>query len=147
MMTATDPKLVDRFLKKQRFRHRETPKLYGGILRSFQRFVATHDIEGTLSVSIVQRWLKERSLYWPAHILYHRARIVERYLKWLEEQAVIAESPFGSLHGQYGARTTPIIRALVREDAQTALEQLRPAPRFASHLGKVMEEHVAHMRS
>jgi integrase len=147
MMFATDARLVDRFLKNQRFRHRETPKLYGGILRSFQRFVATHDIDGSLSVSIVQRWLKERSLCWPAHILYHRALIVERYLKWLQDQGVIAESPFVSLHGQYGARTTPIVRALVQENAKTALEQLRPPPRFASHLGKVMEEHVAHMRS
>jgi integrase len=142
-----DAKLVDRFLKNQRFRHRETPKLYGGILRSFQRFVAMHHARGSLNVSIVQRWLKERSLHWPAHILYHRARIVERYLKWLQDQGVIAESPFVSLHDQYGARTTPIVRALVGEDPKTALERLRPVPRFASHLGQVMEQHVARMRS
>lgn len=145
MMAPTVETLVDRFLKGQSFRHRETPKNYGGILRNFQRFVAKHTTDGSLSISIVQRWLKERALRWPAYILYHRARILERYLKWLQDQGAIAESPFVSLHGEYGARTTPIVRALVREDAKTALEELRPPPRFASHLGKVMEEHVAHM--
>jgi integrase len=147
MMSTTDPKLVDRFLRDQRFRHRETPRLYGVILRGFQRFVATHNTDESLDVSIVRRWLKERSLRWPAHMLYHRALIVERYLKWLQDQGAIAESPFVSLHGQYGSRTTPIVRALLREDAQTALDQLRPPPRFGSHLGKLMEEHVALMRS
>ena len=147
MMTATDTKLVDRFLKNQRCRHRETRRVYGIILRSFQRFIATHDTDGLLSVSIVQLWLKERSLRWPAHMLHHRALIVERYLKWLQDEGVIAESPFVSLHHQYGTRTTSIVRALVGKDPETALEQLRPPPRFASHLGNVMEEHVAHMRS
>src|SRR5690606_10217340 len=147
MISPTDAKLVDRFLKGQRFRHRETPKLYGGILHGFQRFVTTYGIDGSLSVPIVQQWLKERSLRWPAHILYHRAFIVERYLKWLQDQGVIAESPFVSLHRQYGARTTPIVRALVREDSDAALQQLRRLPRFGSFLGRVMEEHVAHMRA
>ena len=97
MMSPTDEKLVDRFLKNQSFRHRETPRIYGGILHHFQRFVVTHNSEESLSVSIIQRWLKERALRWPAHILYHRARVLERYLKWLQDQGAIAESPFVSL--------------------------------------------------
>jgi integrase len=142
-----DVTLVDHYLKSQRFRHKDTPKLYGGILRSFLRFVATNSTGESLNVSLLQRWLKERSLCWPAHILYHRARRVEWYLKWLQDEGVIPESPFVSLHAQYGARTTPIVRALVAKDPKAALQLLRPLPRFASHLGKMMEEHVAHMRS
>jgi site-specific recombinase XerD len=146
-LSPTDAKLVDRYLKDQHFRHAETPKLYGGILRGFQRFVSRHSADRSLCVSIVQQWLKERSLRWPAHILYHRALRVERFLKWLQDQGVIPESPFVQLHAQYGPRTTPIVRSLVREDAKTALEQLSRLPRFGSFLGRVMEEHVAHMRS
>jgi len=146
-MSPTDAKLVDRYLKDQHFRHAETPKLYGGILRGFQRFVSRHSADRSLCVSIVQQWLKERSLRWPAHILCHRALRVERFLKWLQDQGVIPESPFVQLHAQYGPRTTPIVRFLVREDAKTALEQLSRLPRFGSFLGRVMEEHVAHMRS
>lgn len=55
MMSPTDAKLNDRFLKGQRFRHRGTPRLYGIILRGFQRFLAAHETAGALSISIVQR--------------------------------------------------------------------------------------------
>jgi hypothetical protein len=143
-ISPTDPKLVDRFLKKHRFRHAETPRIYGVIVRGFQRFVSKRKVDGSLSVSIVQRWLKERSLRWPAHMLYHRALLVERFLTWLQDQGVIAESPFVQLHAHYGSRTAPIVRSLVREDAEMALEKLRPLPRFGSSLGTAMEEHVAH---
>ena len=146
-ISPTDAKLVERFLKEQRFRHAQTPKIYGGILRGFQRFVSQHSAVGSLSISILQQWLKERSLRWPAHILYHRARRVECFLRWLQEQNVITDNPFVQLHAPYGSRTTPIVQSLIREDTETALEQLRRLPRFGSFLGRVMEEHVAHMRS
>jgi len=146
-ISLTDAILIDRFLKDQRFRHAQTPKIYGGILRGFQRFVSKHSAVGSLSVSILQQWLKERSLKWPAHILCHHALRVERFLKWLQDQRVITDNPFVQLHAQYGPRTTPIVKLLVREDSKTALEQLRRLPRFGSSLGRVMEEHVAHMRS
>lgn len=146
-LSPTNAQLVDRFLKDQRFRHAHTPKVYGGILRGFQRFVSKHSADGSLSISIIQQWLKERSLRWPAHILYHRALRVERFLKWLQDRGLINESPFVQLHVQYGPPTAPIVRSLVSKDAWTALEQLRRLPRFGSFLGKVMEEHVEHMRS
>lgn len=149
MIAPTHATLVDRFLDNQRWRHTETPKLYGSCLRGFQRFVAqhNHNSDQSPSVWILQQWLKERSLHWRIHHLCHQALIVERYLRWQQDQGVIAESPFVSLHRQYGAHTTPIVRALVQQDANTALEQLRALPRFASHLGQMMKEHVAHMRS
>lgn len=51
------------------------------------------------------------------------------------------------MHRQYGPRTTPIVRALVCEDSGTALQKLRRLPPFGNFLGKIMEEHVAHMRT
>jgi integrase len=59
---------------------------------------------------------------------------------------VIAANPFVELHRLYGPRTTPIVGALVSKDSDTELQQLRRLPRFGSFLGRVMEEHVAHMR-
>jgi len=73
--------------------------------------------------------------------------LVERYLEWLQEHGVIGSNPFTELHRQYGPRTAPIVRALVCEDSNAALQQLRRLPPFGSFLGKVMEEHVAHMRA
>ncbi|MCL4851053.1 MAG: hypothetical protein KJZ78_06685, partial [Bryobacteraceae bacterium] len=42
---------------------------------------------------------------------------------------------------------TPMIRALLSSHPSQALEALRPAPRYASHLGPVMRDHVLRMRS
>jgi integrase len=142
----TEAKCIERFLRAQHFRHVATPKNYAGTLRNFTGVVSDSCGSNAPTVAVVQQWLKERSLKWPAHILYHRTLLVERYLRWLQEQGVIAADPFAELHRQYGPHTTPIVRALVSEDS-VALEQLRRPPVFGSFLGQVMEEHVAHMRT
>lgn len=142
-----DAKLMERFLRAQHFRHVATPKNYAGTLRQFAGFVAKHSETAPPTVPIIQQWLKERSLKWPAHILYHRTFLVERYLRWLQQQGLIASNPFAELHRDYGPRTTPIVRALVSEDADAALQQLRQLPAFGSNLGPVMRDHIAHMRA
>jgi site-specific recombinase XerD len=144
--SSVDARLIERFLRTQHFRHPVTPKNYAGTLRNFSAFLTKHGAGTRLTVSIVQQWLKERSLKWPAHILYHRTFLIERYLQWLQKQGVIASNPFAELHRQYGPRTTPIVRALLSEDSN-ALQQLRQPPPFGSFLGRVMADHVAHMRT
>lgn len=141
-----DGKLIERFLRTHRFRHPATHKNYAGTLHNFNGFVTKRGADVLPTVLILQQWLKERSLKWPAHILYHRTFLVERYLSWLQSQEVIASSPFAELHRQYGPHTTPIVRALVCEDRETALRKLHRLPPFGSFLGKIMESHVAHMR-
>jgi integrase/recombinase XerD len=145
--SPVDAELIERFLQTHHFHHAATPKNYAGILRDFTGFLSKPGAGAPATVSIVQQWLKERSLKWPAHILYHRTFLVERFLTWLQDQGVITSSPFAELHRQYGPRTTPIVRALVSEDSNAALQRLRRPPRFGSCLGSVMEEHVAHMRA
>jgi len=143
---SIDAIAADQFLRAQRFRHPATHKNYANILRNFNRFLANRCATASLDISTVQQWLKERSLKWPAHILYHRAFLIERYVQWLHDQGLIASNPFAELHQQYGPRTTPIVRALVSEDSDAALQKQRRLPRFGSFLGIVMDEHVAHMR-
>ena len=146
MTRALDAKLVERFVRTQPLRRPVTPKNYVGTLRNFNSFVTNHSAAALPTLSILRKWLSERSLKWPAHILYHRTLLVERYLKWLKDQGVIASNPFDELHRCYGPRTTPIVRALVGDDSRTALQKLLRLPAFGSFLGKVMEQHVAHMR-
>ena len=145
--SLTEAKVIKRFLRAQHFRHPHTPKNYACTLGHFTGFVSKHGKGAAPTVWIVQQWLKERSRKWPAHILYHRTFLVERYLKWLCEHGMIASNPFTELHRQYGPRTTPIVRALVHKNSDAALRKLRRLPSFGSFLGKVMEEHVAHMRT
>jgi integrase/recombinase XerD len=145
-VTALDDKMVARFIRAQPLRHPATPKNYTGTLCNFNSFVARHGDNALPTLSVLRRWLKERSLVWAEHILYHRTGLVERYLTWLQEQGAIASDPFVGLHQQYGPRTTPIVRALVCRDSKAALQNLSRHPPFGSFLGKIMVDHVAHMR-
>ena len=138
---------VARFLRTQRFRHQDTRRIYGHVLCAFQSSVSGASTGATLSVSDLRRWLREKSEKWPLHMVCHRARLVERFLVWLQAHGVISTNPFAELHRDYGPRTTPIVRALVSDDVEAALRVLRPVPRFGSCLGKVMAEHVGLMRS
>ncbi len=52
---------VGRFLCHQRFRHPETGRIYGHILRAFQSSVIECSTD-TLSVSSLQEWLREKRL-------------------------------------------------------------------------------------
>jgi hypothetical protein len=137
---------VGRFLSYQRFRHPETVRIYGHVLCAFQSSVVECST-GALSVSSLQEWLREKRRVWPLHMVCHRARLVERFLEWSQALGVIATNAFAELHRRYGPRTTPIVCALVSDDAEAALRKLRPVPRFGSSLGKVMVEHVRLMRS
>ena len=133
--------------RSQRFRHRETRRIYGHILRAFQSSVGECSTGASVSVSNLQEWLREKRQMWPLHMVCHRARLVERFLEWSQAHSVISTNPFAELHRDYGLRTTPIVRALVSNDVEAALRELRPVPRFGSFLGKLMEEHVGLMRS
>lgn len=142
-----EEKMLHRFLQTQQFRHRQTRKIYVCVLRQFQLFVSQHGAGESPSVSILRQWLEDRALKWPLHMVFHRARLVERFLDWLQAAGALSSNPFTELHRLYGPRTTPIMRALLSEDAPAALQKLRPLPRFGSFLGQLMEEHVALMRS
>ena len=137
---------VGRFLSHQRFRHPETGRIYGHILRAFRSSVIECST-GAESVASLQEWLREKRRVWPLHMVCHRARLVERFLEWSQAHGVIATNAFAELHRHYGPRTTPIVRALVSDDAEAALRKLCPVPRFGSFLGKAMAEHVRLMRS
>jgi len=141
-----DAALIERFLRAQGFRHPATHKNYAGILCNFNSFLTDHGAITSPDISIVQQWLKEHSLKWQAHILYHRTFLIERYVRWLHDHGLIASNPFAELHRQYGPRTTPIVRALVSKDSDADLQNQRRLPRFGSFLGVVMDQHIAHMR-
>lgn len=135
------------FLKTQHFRDRNTYKVYACVLRDFQSFVLERSGGAPPSLSVVQQWLEERSLEWPLHMVCNRARLVDRFLERMQVCGVVPNNPFAELRRQYGHRTAPIVRALLSENPEAALQRLRPLPRFGSFLGKLMKEHVAQMRS
>jgi integrase len=143
-----DQENIRQFIKSLHLRHARSPTIYSCILRDFQRFVIKQSASEPLSAETVQSWLEERILRWPLHIVFHRARLVDRFLDWMKAGGRLANNPLQELRSQYGQRTTtPIIRALLSSDSAEALEQLRQLPPFGSFLGSRMHEHVALMRS
>jgi len=105
--SEVDAKLIERFLRTQQYRHAATAKNYAGTLRNFSDFIAKHNARSSLTVSTLQKWLKERSAKWPAHILYHRTFLIERYLTWLQVSlTALMEPPMIARNGaSRGARS------------------------------------------
>ena len=117
------------------------------MLNNFQRFVAGRVDDKPLRVSTVESWVRERASEWSLRTLVAGARSVNRFLNWLVADNVLADNPWFDLCQQYGQRTAPVVRAILRPDTAQALEALRPLPRFGSHLGQAMLQHVKRMRS
>ena len=117
------------------------------VLNNFQRFVAGRAADEPFALSTVESWLQERAKVWSLRTLVAGAQNVDRFLDWLVVNNLLAANPWGELCGQYGQRTAPIVRAVLSPDPARALEALRPLPRFGSHLGEAMLQHIQRMRS
>jgi integrase/recombinase XerD len=140
---------VNRFLKAMRFRQCSavTSHRVRGILRSFLKFVRVRSGSMAVSEETLRAWLTERRQHWALRLVERRAKLVDQFLDWMETCGRIPSNPFKELRSQYGQHTAPIVRALLSADSQSALEDLRPLPAFASVLGPRMREHVVLMRS
>jgi integrase/recombinase XerD len=78
----------------------------------------------------------------------HRGQLVNRFLDWLAASGNIAANPIAELRGKYDCRSSAaVLRALASDQPTKALESLRPLPRYGSHLGPMMREHVNRMRT
>lgn len=142
-----DDGAVERHIRQLRPRRRETVPVYRCVLRGFQRFVRQRG-DPTVDTSTLQAWLQERAAHTPVHMVLHRARIVDRFLDFLQAEGLIGCNPLARLRAQYGQRCgTPIVRALLATDSVRALQALRPPARFASFLGDMLRQHVALMRA
>ncbi|WP_043289236.1 tyrosine-type recombinase/integrase [Paraburkholderia oxyphila] len=143
-----DGRCIERFIHGLGTRNATTPIVYRCVLSGFQRFVMQRNRRQSLDEQTIKAWLHERIAQWPLHIVFHRARLVDRFLDFLETEGSIASNPLHELRMQYGQRTTtPIARALLSFSPETALEALRPLPRFGSFLGPLMLYHVTLMRA
>lgn len=119
---------------------------YAAALSDFQSFVRKRPLnQGTL-----RTWLRACAVKHPIYRVVLSGLIVDRFLDWLVGRQVIARNPFAELRKKYECPSrskTPMIRALLNSNPSQALEALRPAPRYASHLGPVMRDHVLRMRN
>jgi integrase/recombinase XerD len=138
--------LLDQFVKDLHVRTKATN--YRSAVRRFHRFFGENDCLKALSAKDIRRWLQRQLTDASLPLVSHRAQLISRFLDWLAQQKIIRTNPFAELRKTYECRSTAAIaRALVSADPRKALESLRPPPRWASHLGPIMREHVLRMRS
>jgi len=136
--------LLDRFVKDQHVQTKASS--YRCALRRFHKALG-EDLH-SLSQIVLRRWLRSQSRDVPIHWVVHRAQLVTRFLDWLVGQKIIAVNPFAELREKYECGSTAgIVRALLSAKPAKALEALRPPPRYGSHLGPVMHDHILRMRS
>lgn len=119
---------------------------YRSMLRHFQRFVSKR--KQPLAENTLRSWLRACAAQTATPYVIDRAVFVKQFLDWLVLRGIVAQNPFTALRERYNCRSTAAItRALLDPLPDKALEALRPQPRYASHLGPLIREHVERMRS
>lgn len=145
----TDGKTIARYLGQLRLRGKVSPIYYRQALKSFQDTVVRlqRDPAG-IDREVLEIWLRERAMHWPAETLLHRARIVSRFLDFLARERLIASNPIGGLRAKYHTKSNKaVLRALIDPNPDEALEAIRQFPAFGSVLGVLMRNHIALMRT
>ena len=118
---------------------------YRRVIRWFQIFVSDNS---TFDQEAVQAWIRARSAQTCVQTALVNAQWIDRFLDWLVTRKAVAVNPFAKLRRRFACRlTAPIARALLSSTPIEALEALRPLPRYGSHLGPAMRDHVARMRT
>ena len=88
-----------------------------------------------LSIETLRAWLQQDIQRSPLASVVHRTCVIARYLDWRSTTAggshLLAE-----LRAQYGRLLNPIVRALLEDDYESALQRLRPLPDWGSVLGR-----------
>jgi integrase/recombinase XerD len=119
-----DRKIIARYLGRLRLRCPISPICYRQALRSFQDVVVRQQYPCTqVNRKILEIWLSECTAIWARSTLMHHARIVNRFLDFLVEEALIVSNPIADLRAEYHAKSDKaIVRALLAPDPDQALE-------------------------
>ena len=128
--------------------HGGTYRFYRSLLQQFQSFVNPRLPKRGLSATVFRLWVREELKTLPLPMVVHYARVASRFIDWLAGKGAIVSNPIAELRCKYECRSSAaVIRALAEAQPTKALEALRPPPRYGSHLGSTMREHVNRMRT
>ena len=121
---------------------------YRSWLRPFQRFVREHSPHNGLTERVFRTWIRKRAEQSPRSFVLSQTGFIKGFLDWLVKQSVLGSHPLEQLQRKYECRSTQAIaNALMSSNPNQALEALRPLPRYGSHLGNTMCQHIQRMRT
>ncbi len=150
MSSWPDPdfRLIARYVAGLPYRGPKSRRPCASVLRRFQRFVLRHRAPRPLSRAVVTAWLQAEVAVSPRSVVIRRAQIADTFLDWLVARGDLEVNPFAILRAACRPRgVRSIVPALLASDPVAALAELHAAPRFGSHLGEVMRQHIARMRT
>lgn len=119
---------------------------YAGVLRAYETFVVEReDSSSRPSLQTLRAWLQQDAQRSPLANVVHRLGVIVRYLDWCSPGGGCAHV-LAQLRTDYGWRLTPIVRALLEDAYERALETVRPLRAWGSVRGPEMREHVVRMK-
>jgi integrase/recombinase XerD len=136
--------LVEEFLRS--FHAPSKRVRYASALNDFQNFAKKRSLNQTT----LRAWLRTYAAKYCKYRVILSGRIADRFLDWLVKRKLVLANPFAQLRQKYGCgprSKAPMIRALISAKPLQSLEALRPPPRYVSHMGPIMHDHVLRMRS
>jgi hypothetical protein len=140
-----DESLLTRYIEQLRYRETAT---YRSWLRQFQRFVEKHSPHGRLTERLFRMWVRKRAQESARSFVIRQTEFVKNFLDWLVAEKVLRSHPLQHLQRKYECRSIRAIAgALMNSNPNQALEALRPLPRYGSHLGTVIRQHIQRMRT
>lgn len=139
-----DRTVIDAFLEKSQFRP-GSRSTYRRFLRSFEEVALRHP---AVDRRMLEDWLGEMAMRWKIPTLLNQVCVVDRFLDYLVQKALIRSNPITELGKQHNIKQNkPIWRALASSNPNEALADLhQPAP-YGSVLGEFMRDHVTLMRN
>lgn len=140
--------LLKQYVDQLGYRGLRSRRRCASVLRRFQRFVMARSRTTTLSRGVIESWLRAGDTVSPRSLVIRRAQIVDTFLDWLVAGGHLQANPFAELRAACRPRgTRSIVPALLSEDPDAALARLRPPPRYGSHVGPALRDHVERMRA
>lgn len=121
---------------------------YESVLRRFQRYIVKHAQGKAVSLETITAWPREELRKSTLRMAIRRTQLVTGFLDWLVTRGNLPANPIAEVRNACRRQSTAaIVRALLDPDPSEALKQLRGLPRFGSHLGPAIRNHVERMRN
>lgn len=121
---------------------------YRTSLRRFQRFVRERGGESGVTEEAIAVWIRKRSKESPPQPVLKEGLIISSFLDWLVGRRVLPCNPITDLRRMYHIRSTvAVLQAMTTPQPRAALQAQEPPPRYGSHLGPAIRDHVERMQT
>ncbi len=145
-MPGIGGELVERFIEERRIKDPPTASEYRSAVRRLEKLAALLP-ERPPGSRTARLWLREACAV-PVERWVRRTQKLSGYLDWLVHCGLLTRNPFAALRDECGVSTTAdLVRGLAAVDPEAHFRKVRRPTPFQSHLGRLLQDHVARMQA